>query len=106
MLFRSGFFRLCQARGLTGEQGVIIPRANIINLLLDETVVEAVANGQFHIYAVEHVDQALSLLSGALAGCADADNIFPEGSINAKVVERLCSIAQLDLDDEDTKTPE
>ncbi len=101
-----GFFRLCQARGLTGEQGVIIPRANIINLLLDETVVEAVANGQFHIYAVEHVDQALSLLSGALAGCADADNIFPEGSINAKVVERLCSIAQLDLDDEDTKTPE
>ncbi len=101
-----GFFRLCQARGLTGEQGVIIPRANIINLLLDETVVEAVANGQFHIYAVEHVDQALSLLSGALAGCADAENIFPEGSINAKVVERLCSIAQLDLDDEDTKTPE
>lgn len=101
-----GFFRLCQARGLTGEQGVIIPRANIINLLLDETVVEAVASGQFHIYAVEHVDQALSLLSGALAGCADADNIFPEGSINAKVVERLCSIAQLDLDDEDTKTPE
>ena len=95
-----GFFRLCQARGLTGEQGVIIPRSNMVNLLLDEAVVSAVRDGQFHIYVVSHVDQALCLLSGVEAGCADADNDFPEGSINAQVVARLRSIADLD-DDED-----
>ena len=60
-----GFFRLCQARGLTGEQGAIIPRSNVPNLMLDETVLEAVRAGQFNIYAVSHVDQALGLLAGA-----------------------------------------
>lgn len=98
-----GFFRLCQARGLTGEQGVIIPRSNIINLLLEEAVVDAVRDGQFHVYAVSHVDQALHLLSGEEAGCADADNSFPAGSINAQVVERLRSIAELDLVEDDDK---
>ena len=100
-----GFFRLCQARGLTGEQGVIIPRSNIINLLLDKAVVAAVRDGQFNIYAVSHVDQALCLLSGVEAGCADADDSFPDGSINAQVVERLRSIAELDLETEEPKTP-
>ncbi|HKM36250.1 MAG TPA: ATP-binding protein [Thiopseudomonas sp.] len=99
-----GFFRLCQTRGLTGEQGVIIPRSNIINLLLEEAVVDAVRDGQFHIYAVSHVDQALHLLSGEEAGCADADNSFPAESINAKVVERLRSIAELDMVEDDDKT--
>lgn len=99
-----GFFRLCQTRGLTGEQGVIIPRSNIINLLLEEAVVDAVRDGQFHIYAVSHVDQALHLLSGEDAGCADADNCFPAGSINAQVVERLRSIAELDIIEDDDKT--
>lgn len=99
-----GFFRLCQARGLTGDQGVIIPHANTINLLLDEAVVSAVRDGQFHIYAVQHVDQALNLLSGLQAGCADTDNCFPEGSINAQVVARLRSIAELDLLEDEEKT--
>lgn len=92
-----GFFRLCQARGLTGEQGVIIPQSNIINLLLDDEVIDAVRAGQFQIYAVRHVDQALALLSGEEAGYADQDNLFPAGSINARVVERLRSIAELDM---------
>ena len=92
-----GFFRLCQARGLTGEQGVIIPHSNIVNLLLDEAVVTAVEVGLFNIYAVSHVDQALCLLSGVAAGCADENDCFPDGSINAKVVTRLRTIAELDV---------
>lgn len=99
-----GFFRLCQARGLTGEQGVIIPHSNTVNLLLDEAVVAAVREGQFHIYAVNHVDEALYVLSGVEAGSADADNMFPEDSINAQVVARLRSIAEIDLDDDEEKS--
>ncbi|NLZ78718.1 MAG: ATP-dependent protease, partial [Gammaproteobacteria bacterium] len=99
-----GFFRLCQVRGLTGEQGVIIPHSNTVNLLLDEAVVAAVREGQFHIYAVNHVDEALYVLSGVEAGSADADNNFPEDSINAQVVARLRSIAEIDLDDDEEKS--
>lgn len=98
-----GFFRLCQARGLTGEQGVIIPQSNIANLLLNDTVIAAVRAEQFNIYTVANVDQALCLLSGVEAGCADKDNIFPAGSINAAVVERLRTIAELGLVEEDAK---
>ncbi|EGH47667.1 ATP-dependent protease, putative, partial [Pseudomonas syringae pv. pisi str. 1704B] len=57
-----GFFRLCEARGLTGEQGAIIPQANVTTLMLDERVVQAVRAGQFHIYAVRQADEALSLI--------------------------------------------
>ncbi|HHX35734.1 MAG TPA: AAA family ATPase [Gammaproteobacteria bacterium] len=98
-----GFFHLCQARGLSGEQGVIIPESNVINLLLNEAVVTAVREGQFHIYTVRDVDQALGLLSGTEAGRLEDDNTFAEGSINARVVERLRSIAELNLPSDDAK---
>lgn len=84
-----GFFRLCEARGLTGEQGVIIPRSNVPNLMLHQTVLDAAKAGLFHIYAVDNVDQALGLLAGEAAGAMDADGHFAEGSINARVVQRL-----------------
>jgi predicted ATP-dependent protease len=101
-----GFFRLCEARGLTGEQGVIIPHSNISNLMLDERVLQAVRNGQFHVYAVRHVDEALGLLLGEPAGAPDAKGQFPKGSVNARVVERLRSIAEMGLeDDEKDKEP-
>ena len=87
-----GFFRLCEARGLTGEQGVIIPRANVPNLMLHQTVLDAAKAGLFHIYAVDNVDQALSLLAGEDAGAPDAEGKFPEGSINDRVVQRLKTI--------------
>ncbi|ASP39690.1 ATP-dependent protease [Bacterioplanes sanyensis] len=87
-----GFFRLCQARGLTGKQGVIIPAANCRNLILSKTVIDAVAAGQFHIHAVSHVDQALTLLLQRPAGKADKQGHFPKGSINADVVQQLRSI--------------
>jgi predicted ATP-dependent protease len=96
-----GFFRLCEARGLTGEQGVIIPYANVTNLMLDARVLEAVRNGQFHVYAVRQVDEALSLLVGESAGKPDADGHFPEDSINARVVARLREISEMGMAEED-----
>jgi predicted ATP-dependent protease len=96
-----GFFRLCEARGLSGEQGVIIPHANVATLMLDERVLQAVRAGKFHVYAVRQVDEALSLLVGEPAGAVDAEGVFAEGSVNARVVERLCEIAELGLDDDE-----
>lgn len=99
-----GFFRLCRARGLTGEQGAIIPRSNVPNLMLDDSVLEAVRAGQFNIYAVSHVDQALGLLAGDEPGSADEQGHFPDGTINARVVDRLREIAERDDEDEDDET--
>ncbi len=96
-----GFFRLCEARGLTGEQGAIIPYANVSTLMLDERVLQAVRANQFHVYAVRHVDDALGLLVGEPAGTADEQGEFPPGSVNAKVVERLREIAEIELEDDD-----
>ena len=96
-----GFFRLCEARGLTGEQGAIIPHSNVTTLMLDERVLQAVRAGQFHIYAVRQVDEALSLLVGTDAGAPNAEGQFPDGSVNARVVERLRDIAAMGMDDDD-----
>ncbi|QLF94049.1 AAA family ATPase [Pseudomonas sp. ABC1] len=95
-----GFFRLCEARGLSGEQGVIIPSANVATLMLDERVLEAVRQERFHVYAVRQVDEALSLLAGEAVGGADASGAFPEGSVNARVVARLRDIAQIGMAEE------
>ena len=100
-----GFFRLCEARGLTGEQGAIIPHSNVTTLMLDERVLQAVRAGQFHIYAVRQVDEALSLLVGADAGSPDEKGQFPAGSVNARVVERLRDIAAMGMEDDDKEEP-
>ncbi len=96
-----GFFRLCHARGLTGTQGAIIPHSNVPNLMLDQTVLEAVKAGQFAIYSVRHVDDALALLAGEDVGVADENGDFPEGSVNGLVVARLQDIAERDDDREE-----
>ena len=101
-----GFFRLCEARGLTGEQGVIVPRANVTNLMLDERVLQAVRAGRFHVYAVRQVDEALSLLLGEPAGTPDAEGRFPAGSVNARVVERLREIAEMGMEEDPGKAKE
>ncbi len=95
-----GFFRLCEARGLTGDQGAIIPHSNVSTLMLDERVLQAVRAGKFHIYAVRQVDEALSLLVGEPAGAPNAEGQFPAGSVNARVVERLREIAEIELADD------
>ncbi|MFP4640077.1 MAG: Lon protease family protein [Guyparkeria sp.] len=84
-----GFFRICRERGLDGKQGVLVPRSNLPHLMLDQEVRSAVAGGRFHVYAVDHVDEALSLLTGRAAGEADSDGRYPDGSVNRAVVERL-----------------
>lgn len=84
-----GFFEVCRARGLSGEQGVIIPASNRRNLMLRSEVVEAVAAGQFHIHAIENVDQAITLLTGMDIGEANEEGEYPEGSINGRVQARL-----------------
>ncbi len=90
-----GFFDICAARGLNGEQGVLIPASNIKHLMLRRDVVAAAKNGQFHIYAIETVDQAICLLTGLQAGAPDADGQFPEESINRKVAARLNRLTEI-----------
>ncbi|MGH2536333.1 MAG: Lon protease family protein [Candidatus Promineifilaceae bacterium] len=89
-----GFFDICQARGLTGEQGVLIPSANVKHLMLREDVIEAAAAGKFHVYPVDTVEQGIELLSGIPAGEADAEGNYPEGSIGQRIVARLEEIAR------------
>lgn len=84
-----GFFDICEKRGLTGEQGVIIPESNTKDLMLKQTVLDAAEAGKFAVYAVSHVDQAMELLTGLPAGIQDADGIYPEGSINSRIQIRL-----------------
>lgn len=88
-----GFFETCSVQGLTGRQGVVIPRRNLDNLMLRPEVVEAVAEGQFHVHAVAHVDEALALLTGLPAGRRGLKGEFPVGSVNANVEMRLMDFA-------------
>jgi lon-related putative ATP-dependent protease len=89
-----GFFDVCQSRGLSGKQGVLIPASNIQHLMLRQDVVEAVEAGQFHVYPVETVDQGMEILTGLPAGVPDSEGEYPEGSINARVKQRLAELAQ------------
>jgi predicted ATP-dependent protease len=73
---------------------VLIPRANMKHLMLRQDVVEAVEGGQFGVFAVEHVDQALGILTGKDAGAADAEGRFPADSVNGRVRERLRDLAE------------
>jgi lon-related putative ATP-dependent protease len=88
-----GFFDLCKARGLTGEQGVLIPAANVKHLMLRHDVIEAVAAGQFAIYPIETVDQGIEVLTGIPAGEPNAKGVYPKGTINRMVADRLAEMA-------------
>lgn len=89
-----GFFHVCRARGLTGEQGVLIPASNVKHLMLRQDVVEAAAAGRFQIYPVETIDQGIEILTGLPAGERDEAGHFPEGSINQRVEARLAALAE------------
>lgn len=90
-----GFFDICAARELTGDQGVIIPAANIKHLMLRQNVIAAAEAGQFHIYAIDNVDQAINLLTGLPAGEADVNGEYPEGSLNQRVAVRLNELVRI-----------
>lgn len=89
-----GFFDVCQARGLTGDQGVLIPVANVKNLMLRHDVVEAVKENRFHVYPIETIDQGIEILTGTPAGEPDDEGTYPEGTINAMVQARLAKLAE------------
>ena len=84
-----GFFDTCKARGLAGDQGVLIPRSNARHLMLREDVVEAVRAGAFHVWAAATVAEGIELLTGVPAGARDAEGRYPAGSVNERVERRL-----------------
>jgi len=90
-----GFFDICNRRGLTGTQGVLIPRANVQHLMLRQDVIDACAAGRFAIYAVSTFEQGIVLLTGIEAGERAADGRYPAGSINARVEDRLRTFASI-----------
>lgn len=87
-----GYFELCKNRGLSGEQGVIIPYSNRINLMLSDELTSAVAENRFHIFAVQDVDQAMSIMTGKVAGKLNSRGRFPKHSVHERAVNRLFSI--------------
>ncbi|HEX5370846.1 MAG TPA: S16 family serine protease, partial [Dehalococcoidia bacterium] len=89
-----GFFDVCRDRGLTGEQGVIVPASNVQHLMLREDVVEAVRQGQFHVYSISTIDDALELLTGLEAGDRGPDGSYPAESINGRVQATLVRFAE------------
>ncbi|NLF46330.1 MAG: AAA family ATPase [Syntrophomonadaceae bacterium] len=84
-----GFFKTCQAMGLNGKQGVIIPIQNVAQLMLDEEVVKAIGLKQFHLWAVSHIDQGLEILTGKEAGVKDEWGLYPVDSIHYLVDQKL-----------------
>lgn len=84
-----GFFDLCKARGLTGEQGVLFPQSNVQELMLNDEVIEAVRAGQFHLWAVETIDEGVSIMTGMPAGERTENGRYPEGTVNGRVSQRL-----------------
>ena len=89
-----GFFDVCQRRGLTGKEGVLIPAANVKHLMLRADVVQAAHDGLFQIYPVETIDQGIEVLTGCEAGQRDDSGVFPEDSLNRKVEDRLLVFAE------------
>ena len=89
-----GFFDVCKAKGLTGDQGVLIPFSNVRHLMLRDDVVEAVADAKFHIYSVSTVEEGIQILTGVPPGEADEDGSYPEGTIYALVQAKLHEYAE------------
>lgn len=88
-----GFYEVCLDKGLTGDQGVLIPSSNLDHLLLRDDILQAVKDGRFHVYAIGTVNQGIEILTGRMAGSRRADGAFPPGSINARVEEKLANYA-------------
>jgi predicted ATP-dependent protease len=89
-----GYFEICKAIGLTGEQGVVIPESNVDNLMLKESVVEAIQAGRFHIWPVRTIDEGIEVLTGVKAGVRQADGKFDVDSVNARIDQRLGEMAE------------
>jgi len=84
-----GFFEVCKAKGLTGKQGVMIPTSNVKNLILKKEVLDAVAEGKFHIYQVASIEEGIEILTGVPAGKVDEKGNYPDGTVYGKVQTKL-----------------
>ncbi len=89
-----GFFDVCKDRGLTGKQGVLIPMANVKNLMLSKEVVTAVSEDQFHIYPIRNINQGIEVVTGVPAGAPDKEGKYPEGTINQLVIAKIEKMAE------------
>jgi len=89
-----GFYEVCKAKGLTGDQGVIIPHQNVRHLMVKEEVVEAIKNGKFHIWPVKTIDEGIEILTGVPAGQPDSAGKYPEDTVHGRVDRRLQQFAE------------
>jgi predicted ATP-dependent protease len=89
-----GFYDVCRAKGLTGDQGVLMPTSNLRNLMLRADVIKAVEEKKFHVYAVQSIDEGIEVLTDVAAGTRNVNGKFPEGSINALVEQTLMHYAE------------
>lgn len=89
-----GFFEVCKAKGLTGDQGVIIPHQNVQNLMLRKEVVDSVSEGKFHIYPIKTIDAGIEILTGTKAGKRQKNGTFPEETVNYLVDQELQRLAK------------
>ncbi|HEY5127428.1 MAG TPA: S16 family serine protease [Bradyrhizobium sp.] len=90
-----GFFDICNMRGLTGTQGVLIPQANVQHLMLRKDVTEACAAGRFAVYPIATLNEGVALLTGLAAGERNADGTYLLGSVNRRVEDRLRAFASI-----------
>ena len=90
-----GFFDVCQARGLTGNQGVVIPRSNVQHLMLRQRVIDAVTEGQFHIYATSNIDECMEIITGTEAGSRDSSGDYPANTLNERIKSRLIELTNM-----------
>lgn len=98
-----GFFEFCKVGGLTGKQGVIIPRRNLINLMLNNKVFKAVTDGEFHIYSIDNIEDGIEILTGMPAGELQPDGKYPKGTLNHLVAEKLLELSKASKDKPEKK---
>jgi lon-related putative ATP-dependent protease len=90
-----GFFDVCAARGLSGTQGVLIPKSNVQHLMLRQDVIDACAQGNFAVYPIVTIDEGIALLTGRAAGRRGAEGAYPSDSVNGQIEVRLRSFARV-----------
>jgi lon-related putative ATP-dependent protease len=98
-----GFFEVCKMSGLTGKQGVIIPRRNIINLMVNNDVYKAVLNGKFNIYTIDNIEDGIEILTGMPPGELQDDGTYPSGTLNYLVAKKLTELSEALKEKKDEK---
>jgi len=100
-----GFFEVCKLSGLNGTQGVIIPRRNLIHLMLRSEVIEAVVNGKFNIYAIDNIEDGIEILTGMPPGELQPDGTYPEGTFNHLVLKKLQELSEASKEKKEAEAP-